>query len=167
MASASETSPSCPCEAGSVCHIVGPWQNWGRSSLHLLLERLAGQLTSAHVWWNVCVGRSQPKERVCILPGDLLHHDIGSAHTETSSSFGLQEANRRGVVGCPASCPPTPAHPNTPSGITLARAQNQTTGRPKRTWVQLFKVMNQTALLTWYLLQFIFNRDTKIIKCIF
>lgn len=99
-----------PDRAGGELIIPGsaPWKGW--LAVH-----------SARGWWNVGVGRPQPKERTCILSGGLLHHDIGSAPTETSPSFGFREADWRGVVGCLLFCPPTPAHPNTPSGLSSGK----------------------------------------------
>ena len=95
------------------------------SSLGLLLGKAGWAVHSAQGWWKVGVGRPQPKKRTCILPGGLLNHDIGSAPTEASPSFGLREADWRGVVGCLL-----PAHP--PQLILiflvvlpLARPQNQ------------------------------------------
>lgn len=56
------------------------------SSLDPLLGKAGWAVHSAQGWWKGGVDRPQPKERTCILPGGLLHHDIGSVPTEASSS---------------------------------------------------------------------------------
>ena len=83
MAPSSAPGPSCTYEGGSAT-----WRVSGgvRGDLICLLERLAGQLTSAHTWWNVCVGRPQPKESLH-SSGGLLHHNSGSGHTQALSAL--------------------------------------------------------------------------------
>lgn len=74
-------------EEGSLPHIGSLVEWWETSVLGLLLGKAAWAADSTQAWWNGSVGRLQPKERACILPGGLFHNDIGSACTETSPTM--------------------------------------------------------------------------------
>lgn len=140
MAPPSATSPSCPQEGGSATWRVSGGVRGDLLPGSALLERLAGQLKCSATWWNVQVGRPQPKESLAAFFTTTV-----ALTTQRPFQLGLREANRRDVVGCPTFCmpaPPAPAYPNTPRGITvlqaLARAQNQRTGWPENLFVCSF-----------------------------